>query len=137
MTTEKRRSPRKKVVSVEKTGTWGNVRYKHVLSCGHSDTRAREVKPGKDVACEWCLRAEEKDQEIKALTRPPIVLAFDSSLADEEVKIERARAAIASKFGVPQDAVDVKAEDVSGTLVVRSATVYLSAQDVAIATGSL
>lgn len=135
MTTDRRRSPRRKIVRIEKVGKWGSVVYHHHLSCGHLETRKRASSTG-EIACPWCLKAEEKDKELKALTRNPTVLAFDDALADEEIKIERARAAIASRFGVPQDAVDIKSEDVFGSLVIRSATVYLSAQDVARASNS-
>jgi hypothetical protein len=135
MTTERRRAPRRKIVRIEKIGKWGSVTYHHHLSCGHMESRKREA-PSDEIACPWCLRAEEKDKEIKSLTRAPIVLAFEDALADEEIKIERTRAALASKFGVPQDAVDVNSEDVMGTLVIRSATIYLSAQDVARATNN-
>jgi len=135
MTTERRRSPRRKIIRIEKIGKWGDVTYHHHLSCGHMESRKR-ASPTNEIACPWCLKAEEKDKELRAMTRNPVVLAFDDALADEEIKIERARAAVASRFGVPQDAVDIKSEDVLGLLVIRSATVYLSAQDVARATNT-
>lgn len=49
---------------------------------------------------------------------------------DDELKIERTRAALAAKFGVPLDAIDVISEYISGKLIIRSATIYLSATDV-------
>jgi hypothetical protein len=133
MTTDRRRSPRRKILRIEKIGKWGSVTYHHHLSCGHMESRKR-ASTTSEIACPWCLKAEEKDKEIKALTRNPVLLNLDDTLADEEIKIEKARAAVASKFGVPQDAVDIKSEDVMGSLVIRSATIYLSAQDVARAT---
>jgi hypothetical protein len=135
MTTDRRRSPRRKIVRIEKIGKWGSVTYHHHLSCGHTESRKRASSTD-EIACPWCLKTEAKDKEMKALTRNPTVIAFDNELADEEIKIERARAAVAGRFGVPQDAVDIKSEDVFGSLIIRSATVYLSAQDVARVTNS-
>jgi hypothetical protein len=79
----------------------------------------------------WCLRAEEQAAELKKLTAPPIQSVFyDDNLAEEETRIEKTRAAIAARIGVPMEAVDVAAEDVNGVLVIRSAVVYLSARDI-------
>lgn len=131
MTTERRRAPRRKVVGIEKTGRWGNYVYSHELSCGHKDVRKRAATSS-EIACMWCLRAEEKNIELKRLSAPPAQNVFyDDNLADEEIKIEKTRAALAAKIGVPMEAVDISAEDVAGALVIRSAIVYLSARDVA------
>lgn len=133
MTTEHRKAPRRKITSIEKTGGWGNVSYVHHLSCGHAESRKRAATTG-EIACVWCLRAEQKNEEIKALVRIAPLPPVEPSLADEEVKIEKTRAAISIRFGVPLDAVDISVEDVAGNLQIRSATIYLSAQDVARAT---
>jgi hypothetical protein len=55
---------------------------------------------------------------------------YDDNLAEEETRIEKTRAAIAARIGVPMEAVDIAAEDMGGVLVIRSAVVYLSARDV-------
>lgn len=130
MSTERRRSPRRKVVEIKRIGAWGDVSYHHVLSCGHTEIRKRSSSTP-ELACAWCLRAETKNEEIKALTRMRPVRTEDEALADDEVKIERTRAALASRFAIPIDAVDVLAEDISGELIIRSATIFLSAKDVA------
>lgn len=131
MTTERRRAPRRKIVSVEKTGRWGQLSYVHNLACGHNDVRKRAATTD-EIACMWCLRAEEKDKELKKLTAPAVQSVFyDDNLADQEIRIEKTRAALASRIGVPMEAVDISAEDISGELVIRSAIVYLSAKDVA------
>jgi hypothetical protein len=84
----------------------------------------------------WCLRAEEKDAEIKKLSAPPVQSVFyDDNLAAEETRIEKTRAALAARIGVPMEAVDVAAEDVNGLLVIRSAVLYLSARDINRITG--
>lgn len=77
------------------------------------------------------MRAEEKEVELKKLTTPPVQSVFyDDNLAAEETRIEKTRAAIAARMGVPMEAVDIASEDVGGLLVIRSAVVYLSARDI-------
>jgi hypothetical protein len=79
----------------------------------------------------WCLRAEEQDVEIKKMSAPLVQNVFyDDNLAAEETRIEKTRAAIAARIGVPMEAVDISSEDVAGLLVIRSAVVYLSARDI-------
>ena len=79
----------------------------------------------------WCLRAKEKQAELKSFTAPPPLNVFyDDDLAEQETRIEKTRAAIASRIGVPMEAVDVASEDINGQLVIRSAVVYLSSRDV-------
>lgn len=130
MTTERRKAPRRSVTKIERAGSWGNVVYRHFLSCGHIEERKRAASTP-ELACTWCPKAEKKEQEIRALVSPSFLSGEETSLADEEIKIEQSRAAIAQRFGVPLDAVDVAAEDNSGKLSIRSATIYLSARDVA------
>jgi hypothetical protein len=131
MTTEHRRAPRKKITQIHKSGSWGKVEYHHHLECGHIEVRKRSAPTG-EIACAWCLRAEVRDKEIKALVgaKPVALLPIDSEFADDELTIERTRATIAARFGVPVDAVDITSGDFNGRLVVRSATIYLSATDV-------
>jgi len=130
MTTERRQAPRRKVKSVEKTGSWGKFHYVHHLACGHTETRKR-LAPSDEIACVQCLREEQKKEEMRALTRiSPIFYGDDNSFIDEELKIERTRASLASKFGIPLDAIDVASEYVLSKLIIRGATIYLSALDV-------
>lgn len=136
MTTERRKAPRRKIKSIEKIGKWGQVSYNHNLVCGHVDIRKRAATSD-EIACMWCLRAEEKEAELKKLTSPPVSQSFlhDDNLAAEETKIEKVRATISARIGVPMEAVDVAAEDVNGQLVIRSAVVYLSPRDISRITG--
>jgi len=129
MTSERRRSPRRKIAEIKRVGAWGHVSYHHVLACGHTEIRKRAASTG-ELACAWCLRAEQKASEIRALVGPRVIRTEDEALADDEVKIERTRAALATRFSIPVDAVDVLSEDISGQLVIRSATIFLSARDV-------
>jgi hypothetical protein len=132
MSTEHRRAPRRKVTEVTKTGSWGQVRYLHKLSCGHVESRAR-ASSTESLACAWCLRAEEKSSEIKALSSSVYVFSEEEeqSLTDFEMTLERTRSGIASRFGIPLDAVDISVRDVDGKFVIKSAVVFLSSHDVA------
>jgi hypothetical protein len=130
MTTERRKAPRRAIVSIEKIGAWGQLTYQHKLSCGHIDVRKRKAASS-DIACMWCLRAKEKQVELKSFTAPsPMNVFYEDDLAEQETRIEKTRAAIASRIGVPMEAVDVASEDINGQLVIRSAVVYLSSRDV-------
>ena len=56
---------------------------------------------------------------------------YDLTLGQEEVAIERNRAALAKALSVPGDAIDIIAVDVGGTLEIQSAVVFLSVDDIA------
>lgn len=133
MTTERRRAPRRKINEIERVGRWGKVEYHHHLSCGHIESRKRASSTD-EIACAWCLRAEEKDKEIKSLTAPKpqsiIYENMDSRIAAEELKIEKAKSILSARLRIPLEAVDVVAGEFNGELFIRSATIYLSASDV-------
>lgn len=131
MTTEHRRAPKREIVSIERTGRWGQVTYQHKLSCGHVESRPRAAQ-SQTLACAWCLRASEIDRDIKALVQPQIQkhIKEEQSIVDLEIDVEKLRAGIASKFSIPIDAVDISVQDISGEMVVTSAIVFLSAIDV-------
>jgi hypothetical protein len=132
MTTEHRKAPRRDVVDISREGAWGKVKYKHLLSCGHTEVRQRAASTPK-LACAWCLRALDKDVEMKALVRGPSTDQddIDSRIAKEEINISRMKASIASKFNIPLDAIDIVANDVDGKLQVKHALLFLSSSDVA------
>ena len=132
MTTEHRKAPRQDVVNISREGAWGKVEYRHLLSCGHTEVRARAASTPK-LACAWCLRAVEKDGEMKALTAGalPVHVDINEKIAEEEIDISRMKAAIASKFKIPLEAIDLVVSDVSGNLVVKHALVFLSSSDIA------
>jgi len=132
MTTEHRRAPRREVVEITRAGAWGQVKYQHKLSCGHIESRLRAAS-SQTLACVWCLRASEINDQIKSLSAPPIqaVPEEEQSLTSFEMNVEKLRAGIASKFSVPIDAIDVSIVDVNGQLVIKSGLVFLSANDIA------
>lgn len=135
MTTEHRKSPRRKVVQINRVGEWGNVVYHHVLSCGHIEVRPRASRAPK-IACAWCLRSEVKQIEIAALGSPMRVdFPDDSEMATAETELMKMRASLSSLLGVPAEAVDVVTRDEGGILRIRYATIFLSERDVRRITG--
>jgi hypothetical protein len=132
MSSEHRRAPKRQVVDITRTGAWGQVRYIHKLSCGHSESKPRAATTS-SLACAWCLRAEQKNLEIKALSSPSTIspIKEEQSLSAFETGVDKMRAAIASRFSIPQDAVDITVIDENGELIIKSAVVFLSSLDVA------
>jgi hypothetical protein len=133
VTTEHRKAPRRDVVEISREGAWGRVKYKHLLSCGHTEIRPRAATTPK-LACAWCLKAEAKNQEMKALGAGVQTIQIDDineKLAAEEIDISRTKAIIATRFQIPIEAIDVVATDVNGNLVIQHALLFLSASDVA------
>ena len=118
-------------MDITRIGSWGNVTYHHKLECGHVEKRQRATR-APTLACVSCLRAGEKDVEMKALTRPlPLADDYDGTVSRSEVEVALVRADIARVLGVHVEAVDVVAVlDASGMLAVQSAVVFLSGADV-------
>lgn len=132
MSSEHRRAPKRDVVDITRTGAWGQVRYIHKLSCGHVESRSRAATTP-SLACAWCLRAEQKNLEMKALSAPssPTPIREEQSLSVFETGVDKMRAVIASRFLVPQDAIDITVVDENGELIIKSAVVFLSPIDIA------
>lgn len=130
MTTEHRKAPRREVVDIRRVGGWGQVKYHHVLSCGHIETRPRASSSPK-LACVDCLRTEKLVSEMKAIPAPTRVqVASDDEMASLETEVSIMRATIATRFGVPIESVDLVTTDDAGILRVRYATVFLTEKDV-------
>jgi dTDP-4-amino-4,6-dideoxygalactose transaminase len=70
---------------------------------------------------------------MKALTAGaiPVHVDINEKNAEEEIDISRMKAAIASRFKIPLEAIDIVASDISGNLVVKHALVFLSSSDIA------
>jgi hypothetical protein len=126
--TEHRRSPRKEIVQIKKVGTWGNIEYHHVLSCGHIEIRPRASRAPK-LACAWCLRAESKEQEMLALVQAPLRVREEVNTANYEHDVQSLRASISNALKVNIEAVDIVVKDVGGKLEVQHVLVFLSAYE--------
>lgn len=134
----RKKAPKRDVVEITRSGEWGNVVYRHLLDCGHIETRKR-VAPSSQMACTWCVVADAKDAELRTLTaaRPQtqtlidvtdlIDVASPDIAADEDAM--RLQGALANSLGITVDSIDVVLEDVDGELSVAYALVFLSAAD--------
>lgn len=129
MSTEHRKSPRRKILEIRKTGTWGNVQYVHILECGHSETRARAAT-SKELACVMCLRLKAKEIEMTSLSKPSIVDdSYDTNVNIKETRAQMIRAGIASSLKISHEAIDVVMRDVNGNLEISSVVLFLSATE--------
>lgn len=127
-------APQKTIVEIQRTGEWGKVEYRHRLSCGHTEVRKRASSAPK-IACTWCVVAEEKQRELKALTvvPPPVPDEqvwdfFDSGVADE-LSIAKMRSDIASVIGCENDNIEVVSSvGDDGVLRINYVTIFLDSQ---------
>jgi hypothetical protein len=133
MTTEHRKAPRRFIEEIKRVGGWGKVKYHHHLACGHVEIRNRASSAPK-LGCAWCFRASQRDAELKNPTAGgtivPLAIDLDATMGQDEVDIEQTRAALATAFSVPADAIDLVVIDADGSLEIQNALVFLSAHDV-------
>ena len=129
----RKKAPQQEVVEIRRVGSWGRVTYQHKLACGHVESRKRPSTAPK-IACTWCVQAERKDEELKALAirQPDLIDIPDEDIlpAGLETAEEEAvaiKAAIVRALGCAAEAVDVVLEDNEGTLEVSGAIVFLDA----------
>lgn len=128
----RRQAPKCKVNEIRRVGSWGNVRYEHVLECGHSEYKPRASRADK-LACMWCVKAIEKEEEMKLLAAPPpsiFVEYEDDNSASSEIHLGRVRASLSSVMKVPLEAIEIVASQNRGVLEIRAAYVFLSAGDI-------
>lgn len=134
----RKKAPKRDVIEIVKAGSWGKIEYRHRLSCGHVEARKR-VAPAPQMACTWCVVAEEKDQDLRRLTAPQptrqvivdvadIIDDMNADLAGEE-NASVVQAGLAASLKVPLDAIDVVLEDDGGELRLAYAVVFLTAAD--------
>lgn len=127
MTTEHRKAPRKKIIDIQRVGTWGHVVYEHRLECGHTERRPRAAT-SESLACAWCLRSQAKELEIIALNVPAKTIEFDST--ETEIEIARIKAKISYALDVALEQVEVSVIDKFGEQKISGAVVFLSEGDV-------
>ena len=124
-------APRRQVTSVERNGDWGEVDYRHVLSCGHVEIRKRH-SPATHLACSGCLTAARFVAEGpgRPQRRTPIIPpAEDGIILDDlagiESEIAQIRAGLAKAIGIPMEAVDVAVTSQTGVPEVAYALVFI------------
>lgn len=128
----KRQAPKREVKEIRRVGTWGKITYEHVLECGHTERLPRASRAIK-IACSWCVKAEQKDEELRSLVpkpRPLMDVFAEEDMSSDEIEVSRTRASLASLLGIPLDAVEILAIDSYGVLEIRSANIFLSASDI-------
>ena len=128
----RRQAPKQAVKEIRRVGAWGNVRYQHILECGHSEYKPRASRADK-LACMWCVKASEKDEEMQSFTAPPpsvIVQYIDDNTASSEINVSRVRASLASTMKVPLEAIEIVVSENRGVLEIKAAYVFLSAGDI-------
>lgn len=135
----RKKAPRREVVSIEREGAWGRVEYLHLLDCGHTEKRKR-ASQSKFLSCAWCVIAEQTDSEMKSLLTAnkglsnfqaddDLVDEFGSSLAVTERMIGQLRAEVSAKYEVPVDAVDVVISDEGGQPELSYAIIFIPATE--------
>ncbi len=126
-------APRREVTRIERTGDWGEVEYRHVLSCGHVEIRKRN-SPATHLACSGCLTAARFAAEGPSAgraqrTTPIIPPAEDGIILDDlagiEAEIAQIRAGLAKAMSIPTEAVDVAVTSQTGVPEVAYALVFI------------
>jgi hypothetical protein len=106
MSVNRKKAPRREVLEVERVGEWGEVTYRHRLSCGHTDVRKRPA-PATHVACVMCHYEVTRPAVTKAVSLPEYDFdPYSDSFATAESDAAMIRAGLAARFGVSNDAVD-------------------------------
>jgi hypothetical protein len=126
-----KKAPQQEILSIDRTGEWGRVEYRHRLACGHTELRKRPSTAPK-IACSWCVIAEEKGEELSTLaTRDdfidvPVEEAWYDADAEHEVDAGRLRAGLVLSLGLPPESIEVVSEvNEFGDLQVRYVVAYM------------
>lgn len=131
----RRQAPKRSIVSINKIGPWGNVRYEHQLECGHSEMLPR-ASSAKKIACSQCVTPPQEEMPkgiVPSLNISDLIdarLDFDETFEQDEVIVRRVAADIASLLGIPVDAVSLVTDASSGRITIKSAYIFLSARDI-------
>ncbi len=92
------KAPKREVLEVWRTGTYGRAAWHHRLECGHVAQKKRR-SPGGTVACLDCLGVEPRKGYVP----------FDPEVARISME-QRVIAGLALKFAVAPEFVDVRIE---------------------------
>lgn len=126
-------APRKEVVRIEKTGSWGQVEWLHHLECGHVESRKRKSTTTV-LACTSCVLADRHKQNVAELSsEADDIELFDelgSKLAIGERSVAQIRAELASRLSVPLDSIAVGVDDDSGEMNVSYAVILLTLDEI-------
>lgn len=126
-------APRREVLEVVKVGDWGEVIYQHRLSCGHTEARKRQ-SPASHIACSGCVIAREFERNgPPAVRQVPVAEPIDDGVVVDdigsiEIEVQRITAALAKRFQVTSEAIDVAISAQNGTPEVGYVVVFLDAE---------
>lgn len=128
----RRQAPKQTVLEIRRRGTWGDVKYEHILECGHTEVFPRASK-AKRVACMWCVKLADTEETTPATGTPlrfvGLEETYDNDEASAEIELSRVRANLASIINVPVDAIEIVTAEKFGMLEIRAAYIFLSAGD--------
>lgn len=128
----RRGKPLRRVMEIAKFGNWGNIRYKHLLECGHSEVLPRASR-AKELACSACGEPprEKRPDTIGGFDHllPPTILDFSDQASQDEVEVKKLQAHVASLLGIHPESISIISSDAGGRLIVKSAYIFLSAAD--------
>lgn len=118
-----KRAPRRAILDIIREGDWGEVTYRHRLSCGHTLVRKRQ-SPALHIACTDCLKA------VQFKTKGP---TLPEESADEidfnaEIKHQHIQSKIAGMLGLEAFSVDLVTDSFGS---IKHGLVFLSADDIA------
>jgi hypothetical protein len=78
-----------------------------------------------------CLKVKELDAELTAVEEiSPESIDFDETAGKDEVRINKIAATIASRFGIPVEAVSIQSQFSGGRLQVGAGYIFLGPNDV-------
>lgn len=117
-----KQAPRRLVIEAIRDGDWGEVTYRHRLSCGHTIVRKR-LSAAVHLACVPCLKAKKFSEGTIA----PAPIDDDATIFTAEIKNEQAQTKLASILGVPATSVDIVV-DASGHI--RYGLIFVSKDDI-------
>lgn len=120
-----KRAPRRAVVDVVRVGDWGEVEYRHRMSCGHTIVRKRSSKAD-FLACLECLKASMfANGQISSVSIEVLsdkVERFSAPINDMAVQ-----SSLANLFGIIPESVDLVL-DQDGNI--RCGMIFLSSDEI-------
>lgn len=118
-----KRAPRREVLDILREGDWGEVNYRHRLSCGHTVMKKRASK-AIVLACIGCLKAKEFSRGMVPASREDV---DDSVMFALEVTHSKMQTGLAALLGVSVESVDIV---VNSNGDIRYGLIFISAADI-------
>lgn len=123
-----KKAPRRSIIDIVRSGDWGEVEYRHRLSCGHTIVRKRS-STAFVLACVDCLKAAAFSRGVLPERETP----DEAESFAGEIKDLAMQSSLAGLLDVSPEAVDI-VTDSDGN--VRYGLIFLSADEIARLTSS-